>query len=464
MSRRTDRTRSERLARAYLAAALADVAFTANARKPFARHGAASAPSFAWGVIGSEFPLQIDAVKAATALGALATGAVKRPAGKLALALSAATGAAMVGLHRTATESETLFEAALIEALGDDYRAGIADLLTEDDATALSGRQLALPSMFRDERRRYVAATDVPYGEFGWRNTLDVWKQPDLKAGSKAPVLLQVHGGAWVIGQKAQQASPLLARMTGHGWVCVDINYRLSPRATWPDHIVDVKRAIAWVKEHVADYGGDPDFVVITGGSAGGHLASLAALSPNASAFQPGFEDVDTRLQGAVPMYGVYDWTNRDGTGRSDMEQFLAERVMKSDLASDRERWEQASSMTWVNADAPPFFAIHGTNDSLVPVEQARAFVTMLREASNQPVAFAELPGAQHAFDFAGTVRTVHAIRAIERFLAAIRVRDRRGADDPSGAGPVSAGVGAGPSTNGSSPGSDDSAASDATA
>ena len=388
--------------------------------------------TFAPGVLWSEFPLQFLAAEAAATGVAWRRGALRGPAGKLGLAATAASAAVLIDLHRTAAAAGDVLEQALVEALGDDYRRGIADLMADDHDAPLTRRQVGLPSMFRSERRQYVAASDIPYGQFGWRNTLDVWKRPDVAAGDAAPVLLQVHGGAWTMGQKAQQASPLLAGMAGHGWVCVDINYRLSPRSTWPDHIVDVKRAIAWVKEHIAEHGGNPELIVITGGSAGGHLSSLAALTPNEPGFQPGFEHVDTTLQGAVPMYGVYDWTNRDQTGRDDMERFLADRVLKSDLKTDRERWEEASSMSWVNPDAPPFFVIHGSNDSLVPVEQARSFVAMLREASNQPVAFAELPQAQHAFDFAGTVRTLKTVRAIERFLAAVRVRDRRGADVPS--------------------------------
>ena len=121
-----------------------------------------------------------------------------------------------------------------------------------------------------------------------------------------------------------------MAHLAERGWVCVAVNYRLSPRGTWPDHIVDVKRAIAWVKAHIAEYGGDPDFVAITGGSAGGHLSSLAALTPNVAGFQPGFEDADTSVQAAVPFYGVYDFTNRDGTSRADMEDMLARMVFKS--------------------------------------------------------------------------------------------------------------------------------------
>ncbi|PRC60832.1 esterase, partial [Mycobacterium sp. ITM-2017-0098] len=75
-----------------------------------------------------------------------------------------------------------------------------------------------------------------------------------------------------------------------HGWICVSIDYRVSPRNTWPDHIVDVKRALAWIKEHIAEYGGDRNFVAIAGTSAGGHLAALAGLTAN-----------DPELQGDLP-------------------------------------------------------------------------------------------------------------------------------------------------------------------
>lgn len=188
-----------------------------------------------------------------------------------------------------------------------------------------------------------------------------------------------------------------------------------------PDHIVDVKRALAWTKATIAEHGGDPDFVAITGGSAGGHLCSLAALTPNLTEWQPGFEDADTSVAAAVPFYGVYDFVNRHGTSRSDMEGFLAHRVFKSELGSDRARWEQASTISHVGPHAPPFFVIHGTNDSLVPVEQARTFVDHLRKASSNHVAYAEVPGAQHAFEMFPSVRAHAAAHAVEEFLAVIR-------------------------------------------
>src|SRR6476469_6017200 len=122
------------------------------------------------------------------------------------------------------------------------------------------------------------------------------------------------------------QGYPLLSHMAERGWICVSIDYRVSPRNTWPDHIVDVKRALAWIKENIAEHGGDPDFVAITGGSAGGHLCALAALTAHLPEFQPGFEDADTAVAAAVPFYGIYDFVDRDGARNDVLEDFLAKR------------------------------------------------------------------------------------------------------------------------------------------
>jgi acetyl esterase/lipase len=185
-----------------------------------------------------------------------------------------------------------------------------------------------------------------------------------------------------------------------------------------------VKRAIAWTRASIAAYGGDPDFIAVTGGSAGAHLASLAALTPDRPELQPGFEEADTSVAAAVPLYGLYDIARilhpDDGFGRR-IDRLVAEKVIKTPLADARPVWEQASPITHVRPDAPPFFVLHGVNDSVIPIEQARAFVGRLRSASLQPVAYAELPRAQHAFDMAPSVRVHHTAHAIERFLAVVR-------------------------------------------
>jgi len=233
---------------------------------------------------------------------------------------------------------------------------------------------------------------------------------------SGAPVLLQIHGGGWVISNKNQQGKPIMLHFASRGWVCFAPNYRLSPRSTWPDEIVDVKRAIAWIKDHAHEYGADPSFIVITGGSAGGHLAALAAVTPNDPAFQPGFEDADTRVQAAAPYYGVYDFADTSSVQSRLLIKFLERAVFKKRFRDHREDFEAASPIRRVSSDDPPFFVIHGHHDSLVPVKTARRFVQKLREVAQDPVVYAELPGAQHAFDVFPSIRTAHVTRAVERF------------------------------------------------
>jgi acetyl esterase/lipase len=407
----------------------------ANARKPLAETGPASLLAFMNGLPGSELPRQHMALHGASTMWALARGAHRSAAGKLGLVLTAGSMAALWQVHQRSTDAEHIVERALRDQLGDDYRSRMAECPVEATTTKLP----ILPT--RRVRRRYVEGGHIVYGDAGKRTTLDVWKRPDLPADAKAPVLVQVHGGAWIYGDKEGQAYPLLSHLAERGWVCVSVTYRLSPRATWPDHIIDVKRALAWVKEHIADHGGDPDWVAITGGSAGGHLSSLAALTPNDPQFQPGFEDADTSVRAAVPFYGVYDWTNRDGTGRADIAEMLAERVVKRPLEEARDVYENASPMTHVGPDAPPMMLLHGTADSLVPVAQARSMVDLLRASSRQPVVYVEYPGAQHAFDvFAGN-RTNAAVDGIERFLNVVRAETGqhvREADAPSSVGAAS--------------------------
>lgn len=411
--------RDRRAGQASLVTSAISAARTLNAWHPVSRTGRSSVLAFPSGLTVSELPLHSLAWQAVATGGFVAAGSLRSRAGRAGLALAAASWAGLVGLDRVAARAEAVLEAALVEGLGPDYRSRTATNFAPPENLPIRPREVANP--LPPLRQRYATTRDVPYGEFGRRNHLDIWRRSDLPDNARAPVLIQVHGGAWMMGSKKQQGAALMGHLAERGWVSVALNYRLSPRSTWPDQIVDVKRAIAWVKLHIAEYGGDPDFLVITGGSAGGHLSALAALTPGVHAFQPGFEEADTSVQAAVPMYGVYDFTNRDHTGRADMEDLLSLLVFKSHLADAHEVWEQASPMTWVGPAAPPFFIAHGANDSLVPVEQARSFARMLRTASNQPVVYAELPRAQHGFDVFSSVRTLHTLRAIDRFLAVVR-------------------------------------------
>ena len=395
---------------------LAGLAITANGYQPLSKRGYLSMYAFSFGVFASELPLQL--LVSQFALLAAVTRKLSPPLRRFSWLVSALSWLGLAGLHRIGAQADQPLKAALDAGLGPDRRTESGDLWKRPAGagTAKSPGVLRMARVYGS----YAHYTDISYGEHGSRNHLDIWRRPDLDRSGRAPVLLQVPGGAWMVGSKRQQAYPLMSHLAELGWICVAINYRLSPRSTWPDHIVDVKRALAWVKEHIAEYGGDPDWVAITGGSAGGHLSSLAALTANDPQFQPGFEDADTSVRAAVPFYGLYDFNGEDSAIHPLMAPMLGKYVFKRTRADIAEAFRVASPTTYVNPDAPPFFVLHGRNDSLIPVEQGRTFSKRLREVSRQPVAYAELPFAQHAFDIFGSVRAAHATVAVEQFLAEI--------------------------------------------
>jgi acetyl esterase/lipase len=258
----------------------------------------------------------------------IAFGALDAWPGWVALGITLASSFGLAASVKGALQTERVFVAALEEALGPDWDADL------DSTLELAGRRIRWSRMLRPfdfERRGVRRISNLQYVDDGdRRHRLDVYCRDDVEGG--APVLLQIHGGAWVIGRKDQQGLPLMYHLASRGWICVAINYRLSPRATWPDHLVDCKRALAWIRANIAQYGGDPGFVVVTGGSAGGHLTALMGLTANDPEFQPGFEDVDTSVRAMIPFYGVFDWTGT--VGRNDgLRELLERRVVKRKLA-----------------------------------------------------------------------------------------------------------------------------------
>ena len=405
-----------------LAVTAVTAASTLNAYRPLARNGNLSVFAWAFGLVVTELPLQT----LASQLGGLALTArrLTRPVRTLAWLVAGVSALGLLNFSRAGHQANVALTAALDSGLGPTRRTDSSGLWRRPGGagTAKSPGLLRMLRIYGD----YAHDSNISYGEYGGANQLDIWRRPDLDRTGNAPVLFQIPGGAWTTGNKRGQAHPLMSHLAELGWICVAINYRHSPRNTWPDHIVDVKRALAWVKTHISEYGGDPNFIAITGGSAGGHLSALAALTPNDPQFQPGFEGADTRVQAAVPFYGVYDFTRFDDAMHPTMPALLVKSVIKQRPSENPQPFVTASPINHVSADAPPFFVLHGRNDSLAPVEQARSFVTRLREASRQPVVYAELPLTQHAFDTFGSARAAHAAVAVEQFLAEVyQTRDR---------------------------------------
>jgi acetyl esterase/lipase len=284
----------------------------------------------------------------------------------------------------------------VVRALGEGLGSGWRDRVDADAAARLHrrpslARVLLAPIAFR--RQGVTRIANIRYGSARRRNLLDVYRQ--RSNASARPALIYLHPGAFRFGNKRFGGRYLLHRLASEGWVCVSANYRLLTSGRFPDPLIDVKKVIAWVRHDGREHGADPDAVFIAGSSAGGHLAALAALTPNDPRFQGGFESADTSLAGVITLYGYYG------------------------PVSDGE--PPSSPLDYLNPQAPPWFVVHGDQDGFVIIDDARHFVQQLSGTSSNPVVYAELPGAQHAFDLFRSRRLDTVVDAIEVFTTVVR-------------------------------------------
>ena len=363
----------------------------------------------------------------------IASSGVTTPGFAVGLSLLIASWALLALALRDGLDAGAAFSRAMRVALGADFMMQIPVARRARLEQQIHSREWLWPFRFRRPGVRYVR--NLSYANSGKRGLLDIYVP--VSPGERRPVLLQVHGGAWMMGHKSEQAQPLLHRMVELGWVGVSINYRLAPRDAYPAQIIDVEKAIAWVKTHIEEYGGDPDFIVVTGGSAGGHLSLLTGLTPGHPDGQVGFEGVDTAVQGVLAMYPVVDLTNRHGIRQQDrMDGFISRRIIQQTRESAPEVFEDGSPVSWIHregvaAAAPPFCIVQGTHDSLVWVEEVRRFVAELAPLTSAPLVYAELPRAQHAFEIFHSPRTSHFLNAASTWLEWVRAQHGEKAPPP---------------------------------
>jgi acetyl esterase/lipase len=399
------------------ALALWSVAAVFNALRPI-RWDWLVVPSMLWSWVVIEMPAQHVGAQMLGAAILVAFGALEHILGWVALMIlvPAWIGAALLVFN--ARGSRRVVDSELA-------RAGIAP----PQARVPFGRVLLA---FPIRGRGVEKITGVAFRRIAGRVLkLDVYR--GRGGPGNRPALLYVHGGAWTFGDKTEQGLPLMHQLAGRGWVCFTANYRLSPGATFPDHLEDIKAALAWIRDHGEEYGADPSFVAVCGGSAGGHIAALVGLTENDPRYQPGFEEADTSVQAAVLLYPITDVTNRLGTQSDRFVTMLMEPlVIKAFLEDEPERFREASPIDRIHPGAPPFLVIQGNRDTLAPVEEARAFVARLREAAVAPVLYMELPGAQHIFDLFYSYRSARMIDGVLAFLEDCRGQPRRPESRPS--------------------------------
>jgi len=297
----------------------------------------------------------------------------------LLASLGAAAATAIAGCQTSSPESD---ETGNSEA-SDDPMAGA-------DGSAGENGDGGDDSDGGDDADPWTVEKDVPYRETPQRTLrADVYRPTDA---ADPPVVVHAHGGAWRFGDKGFR--PLFGELARAGYATVDVQYRLSDEATYPGPVRDVAGAVRWVRATADERGVDPSRVALAGYSAGGQLAGLAATAPHVDEVQPVdfYPDADPTVDAFVGNAGVYDFTV-DGYGNSALiRQFLG-----GPRGEHPERYERASPISHVDADAPPALLCHGTADRVVPFEQSERFAAALGDAG-VPVERLTIEGAGHLF------------------------------------------------------------------
>ncbi|MBN8867973.1 MAG: alpha/beta hydrolase [Solirubrobacterales bacterium] len=344
-------------------------------------------------VVLNEQPHWFAALIFVSAVLAIVSGDITSTVGWLAIPIAAIVIVELGVILRRARPSRRILREEIRRELGDEAVRRLAG-----PAPVLS--TLLRPWPVRPRRVRRIGP--ISYGPEGRMNLLDVYLPRTGEVSG--PTLVFLHGGGFHSGSRRRESKAMFHRLAGEGWFCVSADYRVGRSARFPDYVIDLKRVIAWVRGEGVELGADPDRLFVAGSSAGAHIASVAALTPGRPEFQPGFEEVDTRISGVIGMGGYYS--------RIEFQERRYPEVRNSGPAD------------YLGPGAPPFLIVHGDHDSLVPLANPDAFVRALREAGAS-VTEVILPGAHHGFDLTRSLRSESVVDAIQDFTGAVTGPDR---------------------------------------
>lgn len=206
----------------------------------------------------------------------------------------------------------------------------------------------------------------------------DLYQPTDEKgklAKGTFPAFVLIHGGGFVIGEKNIQFIDVAKWLTKRGYVCFNVNYRLSKAGTFPNSVMDVKCAVKYVRANAEKFGVDPKRIGVMGGSAGGYLTAFVAATPDHPDFPPECGEYDqnsSSVAAAVPVYGIYDFEkdleeNPSVPSRKVFEDYVG----GGNPDEIKKKFKKASVMTYLKKSDTKWLVIHGSSDNLVPVSQA---------------------------------------------------------------------------------------------
>jgi acetyl esterase/lipase len=243
--------------------------------------------------------------------------------------------------------------------------------------------------------------TGREYVSDGWhRRTLDVYKpakHTETRASKRGrPAVLVIHGGSWLGGSAAAwraDPSEVVIRLAQEGLVVFAADYRLARPAepSWPAIMGDLREAVRWVRRHSGEFGVDPGRIVVLGISAGAHLAALLSLQSE----EQGPDGVSSRVQAVVSFYGPSDLAALVRSRRLSHEPVRT--LMGDQPSRNADSLAEASPISYVTHDDPPFLLIHGSDDRWVPLDQSLRMASSLAIAG-VPHRLIVVPGARHGF------------------------------------------------------------------
>jgi acetyl esterase/lipase len=212
------------------------------------------------------------------------------------------------------------------------------------------------------------------------------------------PLILYIHGGGWIGGHTRHSGAladfpKVLAQLASEGFVVASLEYRLSAEAKFPAQLQDSNAALRFLRQHAVDYGIDTAKVGVWGGSAGGHLAALTAVTCRETSLDPAAA-ADGCVQAAVTWYGVYDFAGMTATPDGNA---AGAKLLGCEGACPADRIRAVSPVTYIDAKDPPFLLIHGETDKVVPVDQSRKGEAALRKAGVK-VESIYIPAVDHSF------------------------------------------------------------------
>ncbi len=224
------------------------------------------------------------------------------------------------------------------------------------------------------------------------------------------PVILSIHGGAWMLGSKEDvQNLPMMSGLR-RGYAVVCVNYRLSDEAQFPSQIHDCKAAVRYIRANASAFYLDANRIAAWGSSAGGHLAALLGTTARVRKLEDpsmGNPSVSSKVQAVVVWYSpIEDFLEMDeelarsGAGVPDHSTpgSPESRLLGADIRTIPRKVGEASPMTYIRSYHPPFLIQHGLRDAIVPVEQAIRFAAKFAEVAGQEkVSLEILKDAGHA-------------------------------------------------------------------